>query len=93
MKVQIGLHNGEMPFTAGEGYDKNIQIQFGCCPVAAIFEDALQALVRNKDIIEELGFIDVVLPDLSESYAEALERFERGEVNKVVFKPNGPDLI
>jgi methenyltetrahydromethanopterin cyclohydrolase len=74
-----------------DGYDKNVHIEFGCCPVAAVFEDALQALVRNKDIIEKIGFIDVVLPDVDESYADALGRFESGKVNKVVFKPNGLD--
>ncbi len=56
-----------------------------------MWDDALASLVRNKALIEEMKFIDLVLPSLDESYADALARFERGELNKVVFKPNGPD--
>ncbi|CAM1502192.1 Fc.00g041760.m01.CDS01 [Cosmosporella sp. VM-42] len=38
-----------------------------------------------------VNFIDLVLPGLDESFEDALKRFERGELNKVIFKPNGPD--
>ena len=48
-------------------------------------------MIRNKATIEDMKFIDLVLPTLDESYADALARFERGELNKVVFKPNGRD--
>jgi threonine dehydrogenase-like Zn-dependent dehydrogenase len=86
-----GVHNGELPFSAGECYNKNVNIQFGRCPIRAVWEEALTALARNKDTIERMGFVDLVLPALDESYADALARFERGELNKVVLKPNGPD--
>lgn len=86
-----GVHNGEMPFSASDCYYKDIHIQFGRCPVRAVFEDALRTLVRNKELVVEMGFVDLVLPGLDESYASALNQFERGELNKVVFKPNGPD--
>lgn len=85
----IGVHNGDLPFTAADCYNKNIHIQFGRCPVRHVFNDALQALIRNKDTIERLKFIDLVVPGLDESYSDALQKFEKAKVNKVVFKPNG----
>lgn len=84
-----GVHNGELPFTAADCYNKNIHIQFGRCPARHVFEDALKVMVRNQDLIKQMGFIDKVLPALDESYADALSKFEQGELNKVVFKPNG----
>ncbi|KAF9893415.1 hypothetical protein FE257_010727 [Aspergillus nanangensis] len=88
----VGVHNAEVPFTAADCYNKNVHIQFGRCPVRHVFHDALQALIRNKATIESMGFIDMVLPNLDGSFADALSRFERGELNKVVFKPNGGNV-
>lgn len=90
MLTDIGVHNGEVPFSAGDCYNKNVNIQFGRCPARYIFKDALQALIRNKELIKEMGFIDKVVVGLDE-YADALTKFERAEYNKVVFKPNGLD--
>ncbi|KAF9888861.1 hypothetical protein FE257_008230 [Aspergillus nanangensis] len=84
-----GVHNGELPFTAAECYDKDIHIRFGRLPLHAVFEDALAVLVRNKDLITKLSLIDLVVPALDESFSDALSRFEKGELTKVVFKPNG----
>ncbi|KAE8377278.1 chaperonin 10-like protein [Aspergillus bertholletiae] len=85
----FGVHNGELPFTAADCYNKNVHMQFGRCPLRAVFADALTTLIRNKELIEKMNFIDLVLPQLDESFEAALNRFERGELNKVVFKPNG----
>jgi len=90
--TRLGVHNGELPFTAADCYNKNIHIQFGRCPARYVFHEALQGLIRNKTLIQKMGFIDLVLPSLDESYKDALARFERAELNKVVFKPNGPDF-
>lgn len=79
-----GVHGGEMPITAADCYNKNLTIQFGRCSVRAVFEDALAALLRNKSKIESLNFLDVTLKGLDASYKSALERFDKGEVNKVV---------
>lgn len=91
LSLNLGVHNAELPFSAAESYNKNIHIQFGRCPARYVFHDALAALIRNKAIIEKMQFIDLVLPSLDESFKEALARFERAELNKVVFRPNGPD--
>ncbi|KAH8586245.1 chaperonin 10-like protein [Bisporella sp. PMI_857] len=85
----FGVHNAELPFSAADCYNKNIHIQFGRCPARHVFADALQALIRNQSTVENMGFIDLILPDLDNSFSDALERFERAELNKVVFKPNG----
>ncbi|KAI1620001.1 chaperonin 10-like protein [Exophiala viscosa] len=87
----FGVHNDNIPFSAGDCYNKNIRIEFGRCPIRAVWDEALASLIRNKATIEDMKFIDLVLPTLDESYADALARFERGELNKVVFKPNGPE--
>jgi len=89
--LSLGVHNGELPFSALDCYNKNVHIQFGRCPIRVVWDEALASLIRNKATIEEMKFIDLVIPALDESYADALARFERGELNKVVFKPNGPD--
>lgn len=85
------MHNGDLPFSAADCYNRNIHIQFGRCPLRAVFAEALATLVRNKDLIRKMNFIDFVLPGLDDSFDDALKRFERGELNKVVFKPNGLD--
>jgi hypothetical protein len=78
-----------MPFTAAECYNKNVHIQFSRCNARTVFADALQALIRNKETIKKMNFIDVIMPTLDEACIDALRKFERAEVNKVVFKPNG----
>ncbi|KAJ5774828.1 hypothetical protein N7457_009724 [Penicillium paradoxum] len=88
----FGVHNGELPFSAADCYNKNVHMQFGRCPLRAVFAEALACLIRNKELIQKMKFIDLVLPQLDESFDAALKRFERGELNKVVFKPNGLDL-
>jgi hypothetical protein len=57
-----------------------------------VFEEALEILIRNQDLLNKMLFIDLVLPTLDGSFQEALAKFERGELNKVVFKPNGLDV-
>lgn len=85
------MHNGDLPFSATDCYNKDIHIHFGRCPINVVFKDALATLIRNKDLIEKMKFVDLVLPGLDDSFADALARFEKGELNKVVFKPNGPN--
>lgn len=85
------MHNGELPFTAADCYNKDVHIHFGRCPVRVVFEDALATLIRNKELVTRMHFIDLVLPGLDESYADALKQFELGELIEVVFKPNGLD--
>ncbi|KAF2096538.1 GroES-like protein [Rhizodiscina lignyota] len=82
----VGVHNAEIPFTAADGYNRNVFIQFGRCSVRTVFDDSLASLRRNIEKVQD--FIDVIIP-LDESFAPALEKFEKNQVNKVVYKPNG----
>jgi threonine dehydrogenase-like Zn-dependent dehydrogenase len=45
----VGVHNGEIPWTGNEAYNKNIRIQMGRCPVRSVFEEALESLLRHQD--------------------------------------------
>ncbi|KAH9900539.1 GroES-like protein [Xylariomycetidae sp. FL2044] len=79
----IGVHNSELPFSATDGYDKNIRLQMGRCPVRSVFPEALKVLVKNQ---HRFGFMfDKVLP-LSMAVS-GYDMFEKRQVQKVVFKP------
>jgi threonine dehydrogenase-like Zn-dependent dehydrogenase len=49
----VGVHNGEIPWTGNEAYNKNIRVQMGRCPVRSVFEEALESLQRHQD---KLGY-------------------------------------
>lgn len=90
LRSDSGVHNGEVPFSAADCYNKDVHIHFGRCPLQAVFQDALECLRRNLSTIREIKFVDLILPGF-EGYDDALRRFEKGELNKVIFKPHGLD--
>jgi threonine dehydrogenase-like Zn-dependent dehydrogenase len=45
----VGVHNGEIPWTGNEAYNKNIRVQMGRCPVRSVFEEAMESLKRHQD--------------------------------------------
>ncbi|KAL0262098.1 hypothetical protein SLS55_003534 [Diplodia seriata] len=79
----VGVHNGVggVGFTGAEGYDKNVQLVMGRCPVRSLFPRALEVLRANEGRLECLTENVVPLSGAVEAY----ERFERGEVQKFVF--------
>ncbi|KAH8819899.1 chaperonin 10-like protein [Xylogone sp. PMI_703] len=79
----LGAHHSPMPFTATEGYDKNVRVQMGRCPVRSIFTDALKVLVKNQD---RFSFMFEKIMPLSEA-TEAYDLFSRMQAQKVIFKP------
>lgn len=86
---EAGVHGGDTPFRAADCYKKNVSIQFGRCPVHAVFDEAVASLCDNREILEKMNFIDLILPSLDKSFSDALRRFNAAETNKVVFKPHG----
>ncbi|CAJ2506901.1 Uu.00g080870.m01.CDS01 [Anthostomella pinea] len=46
----IGVHNGEFPYKATDGYNKNVRLQMGRCPVRSIFPDALKVLAKKQHL-------------------------------------------
>ncbi|GME53491.1 alcohol dehydrogenase [Neofusicoccum parvum] len=80
----VGVHNGVggVGFSGAEGYDKNVQLQMGRCPVRSLFPKALEVLKENQAKLECLT--ENIIP-LTEAVS-AYERFNRAEVQKFVFK-------
>ncbi len=64
-----------------EGYDKNIRLYMGRCPVRSVFQDALDCLGRCQDKLDFLTETVVPLSEAPKWYA----KFERMEVQKVIF--------
>lgn len=50
----VGVHNGDIPISGSEMYNKNIRIQFGRCPVRAMFPKALELLKEKHHL---LGYV------------------------------------
>jgi threonine dehydrogenase-like Zn-dependent dehydrogenase len=67
--------------TLSKGYDKNIRLHMGRCPVRSIFLEALDCL---NECQEKLGFLTETIVPLSDA-TQWYERFERMEVQKVIF--------
>lgn len=80
----VGVHNGKggVGFTGAEGYDKNIQLVMGRCPVRSIFPQALEVLKENERLVECLTERMVPLVSAPGAY----KRFDRAEVQKFIFK-------
>ncbi|KAI5816808.1 chaperonin 10-like protein [Pyronema omphalodes] len=82
MISSVGVHNAEIPITGNEAYGKNVKIQFGRCPVRAMFDEALPVLAKNQD---KLKFMTNVVEPL-ENAVEMYKLFDEMKVQKVVFK-------
>ncbi|KAL3603013.1 hypothetical protein FPOAC2_07330 [Fusarium poae] len=78
----IGVHNGEIPWSGNDAYNKNIRLQMGRCPVRSIFEEAMDVLKGEQD---SLGFLfDNIMP-LSDA-VRGYDLFNQSQVQKVVFE-------
>jgi threonine dehydrogenase-like Zn-dependent dehydrogenase len=88
--TSVGVHTSPpVPFTGAQMYDKNVSLDFGRCPVRALFPTALELLVKRQDVFGSVGgessLVDKILP-LSQA-KEAYAAFEKGECGKVLFDP------
>jgi len=79
--VSIGVPQDPLPFSGPECYAKNVRLQFGRCPVRAVFDRALSMLVDIQD--ELVDFVEV-WPGLEDA-PRAYELFDKGQVGKIVF--------
>ncbi|KAI1167844.1 GroES-like protein [Nemania serpens] len=79
----IGVHNSDMPFTATDGYDKNVRVQMGRCPVRSVFPDALKVLAKKQHVLSFM--FDHIMP-LSEAIS-GYDVFNKMQAQKVVFEP------
>ncbi|KAI6130046.1 chaperonin 10-like protein, partial [Pisolithus croceorrhizus] len=88
--TSVGAHSDStVPFTGRELYDKNVSLDFGRCPVRAMFPMALDLLVRRQDIFGDVGG-EVSLVDKVVGFSEAAtmyQEFDKGKCGKVLFDP------
>ncbi|RFU31233.1 hypothetical protein B7463_g5089, partial [Scytalidium lignicola] len=76
----VGVHNGEVPWTANEAYHKNLRMQTGRCSVRSVFPEALELLKEKQHIF----MADNIIP--LDDAVDAYDRFEKAKVQKIVFK-------
>ncbi|KAE9405739.1 alcohol dehydrogenase [Gymnopus androsaceus JB14] len=78
-----------VPFTGQQLYDKNISLDFGRCPVRAMFPMAFELLVRRQDVFGKVGTESSLIDRIVglEEATEMYRAFDKGEVGKVLFDP------
>lgn len=78
----LGMAHGDLPFDGLQSYLKSLNISFGRCHVWSLFHEALAVFEQVKGDFG--GFIDCIVG--VEKSKEAFEKFDKHEVNKVVFE-------
>ncbi|VDC00284.1 unnamed protein product [Peniophora sp. CBMAI 1063] len=75
-----GVHQApQVPFTGRELYNANVTLEFGRCPVRALFPAALRLLRKRADVLAQVGgtgLVERVVP--LENAPEAYEKFDKG---------------
>jgi threonine dehydrogenase-like Zn-dependent dehydrogenase len=82
----VGAHNGEIPFSAKDGYAKNVTLHFGRCPARGLYTESLELMRAKKHMFG--GFAHHLMP--LEKAPEAYELFNQRKLQKVIFQPNDP---
>lgn len=49
--IKPGSSWKQIPFSGADAYNKNIRIQFGRCPVRAVFPEALELLKKKSHLL------------------------------------------
>ncbi|CUS12570.1 unnamed protein product [Tuber aestivum] len=90
--ISVGVHNAEIPFTGNEAYNKNVRIQFGRCPVHAVFPEALELLKKKSHLLgsrtqrsQIQSFMSDKIMPMSQA-EEGYELFDKMKVQKVIFR-------
>jgi len=88
--TSVGVHGEtQLPFTGQQMYSKNVSLDFGRCPVRAMFSMALELLVKRQDMfggVGDKGNLVEKIVGLMEA-GETYEMFDKGVVGKVLFDP------
>jgi len=79
----IGVHGDEIPWSGNEGYNKNLKVQMGRCPVRSIFPESLKVLAKTQDKFSFMYDKIMPLTDAVEGY----DLFDNMKVQKVIFTP------
>lgn len=80
----VGMGHESLPFNALECYVKCVTISFGRCNTWSLFLEALAIFEELKGDFADFIEVKPSIEDAGEYY----EKFERGEVKKVVFRFN-----
>ncbi|KAG9315543.1 chaperonin 10-like protein [Chiua virens] len=88
--TSVGVHAGrQVPYTGRELYDKNVSLDFGRCPVRAMFPMALGLLLRRQDVFGEVGGETSLVEKIVgfDVAAKAYDDFDKGRCGKLLFDP------
>ncbi|OOF99258.1 hypothetical protein ASPCADRAFT_163366 [Aspergillus carbonarius ITEM 5010] len=88
--VSVGVHSktAQYPWTLGEAYDKNLQLQMGRCPVRSVFSDSLEVFRQALPLLHTAALIgDDNVMSLSQAPV-AYDLFHQKRVQKVIFDPS-----
>ena len=79
--ASVGVPQDPFPFKASQVYEKNVRLQFGRCPVRALFPDALQLLLKKQDQFKSFISHRMSLSDAPEAY----QMFDKRLARKIIF--------
>ncbi|KIX04245.1 uncharacterized protein Z518_07799 [Rhinocladiella mackenziei CBS 650.93] len=79
----IGFHQGDLPFTALESYQKNLNINLGRAPVRTVFDEALEVVIANREKLASMVTHCLPLAEAAHGY----EIFEKQLARKVILEP------
>lgn len=86
----VGVHSDHaVPYKGVELYDKNVSLDFGRCPVRAMFPMALELLLKRQDVLGSVGG-ETSLVEKIASFDDAVQvydDFDKGKCGKVLFDP------
>jgi threonine dehydrogenase-like Zn-dependent dehydrogenase len=88
--TSVGVHaDYQVPYSGRQLYDKNVSLDFGRCPVRAMFPMALDLLLRRQDIFGEVGGETSLVEKIVgfDIAAKTYDDFEKGRCGKVLFDP------
>ncbi|GEQ70568.1 hypothetical protein JCM33374_g4246 [Metschnikowia sp. JCM 33374] len=77
----VGMGHDELPFNALDAYVKCLTISFGRCNAWSLFPEAIKIFEELKYDLRDLIDVQCSIKEAKKYY----EKFERGEVRKVVF--------
>ncbi|CAF3842925.1 unnamed protein product [Rotaria sordida] len=79
--ASVGAHQDAFPFSGPQVYDKNVRLQFGRCPVRALFPEALRLFSKKQDQFKTFVSHRMSLSDAAKAY----ELFDKRLTRKVIF--------
>lgn len=79
--ASVGVQQDAFPFTGPQLYDKNVRLQFGRCPVRALFPESLRLFAEKQDQFKTFVSHQMSLSNASEAY----ELFDQRLARKVIF--------